>query len=205
MILNFYPFPMVFHNNVDVNGVDFARQITKYIKKNYLHGCYFCCGQGAVGFNLLHNQQAEYMTFIDCYQPALDSCKLTAKINNWQNQCKFLPSLTSHDLIDIFIADPPWWPTVLPGPELSPHVVRQYFDIDYEIHKSMWTWLTDHLAPNGDIFLVRDNTRNNLDQWNALIPKNFKIVDEHKLKFFIGRKNTVKIVDSSVLVHVQRC
>jgi hypothetical protein len=199
-----YPFPIVFYDNVDINGFDFPRIIIKHITKNYERACYFCCGKGATGFYLLNNQQVKHMTFVDHYQPALDGCKITAQINGWLSNCKFLNVLPNEGLIDVFVADPPWWPEILPGAKVSQHHLRQCFDVGYATHKTMWSWLDQHLSEDGDIFITRDRLRIDLDWWYELIPKSFKVVAEHELKFFLGRENKIKIVNSSTLVHLSR-
>ena len=114
-----YPFKIVYYQNVDVNGFDFARQVVKYITNKYTNAVYFCCGQGAVGFNLLNNNQVENIKFIYCYEHALEGCRHTAKINGWEQRCRFSINLYSvKNKVDLFVADPPWWPNIMPGPKL---------------------------------------------------------------------------------------
>jgi hypothetical protein len=200
----FYPFTILYHDNVDLNGFDYAIRISQLIKKNYDNCLYFCCGQGAIGFHLLNKQQVKTITFVDCFEPALDGCKITAKHNGWANSCKFLNDL---DLIttpiDLFIADPPWWFEKLPGQQLTDTKHRQLMDLGAQTHKKMWSVLVERLTDNGEAFVTRDKLA---AEWNDLIPPQLEIIDEHNLWYFQAVRNssTVKIFNRLTVVHLQK-
>ena len=205
-----FPVDIRYHENVNVNGFDFPRSIVKLLNRTYNRVDYFCCGTGAVGFHLLHKNLANTVRFIDCFEPAIKGCQITAELNGWSDRISFAHSLEALDQqVDLFIGDPPWWPEILPGPAVDENRVRQLFDIGYATHKTMWQWLVDHLAPDGDIFIVRDNKRNNVDNWNSMIPAELKIVAEYPLKFFnpaVGTNNTqiIKLIDSGMIVQLRK-
>ena len=149
------------------------------------------------------------MNFIDHFPPALESCQLTATTNNWQDRISCFSSLQDCDrTVDLFIADPPWWPKSYSKTNADPHKRRQLFDIDYQTHKNMWSWAVDHVVPGGDVFVSRDNRRIDVGEWNSMIPGNFKIAAEYLNRFFksesLDQATSVRILDHSVLVHVVR-
>lgn len=205
-----FPVEIQYYPDVNVNGFDFPRPIIKLLTRQYNQADYFCCGNGALGFNLLHKNIAKKVRFIDCFAPAIKGCQLTAELNGWSKQTDFASKLSDNDSsVDLFIGDPPWWPEVLPGPELNQHQIRQFFDQNYDTHKTMWTWLVDHLTPDADVFIVRDNKRINVQEWKSLIPPELKIQNEYPLKFFNPVTNNqdtkiIKIINSGTVVHLTR-
>jgi len=203
------PFEIRYAENVDCNGFDYPRRIFSHVKKNYERAEYFCCGHGVLGFLLLHSNKVKKIRFVDCFEPALESCTTTAKINNWYSRCEFSIILDDPKTnVDLFIGDPPWWPEILSGPKLDNHEIRKKFDINYETHKTMWQWLDKYLDINGDVFVTRDNTRIDVDHWNSLIPKKLEIVGEHTIKFFktdskFSSPHLINVNQAGVLVHLR--
>jgi methylase of polypeptide subunit release factors len=170
----------------EVNCEYIISLIVKHGKKHYQHAHEWCCGHGAIGFELLHRGIADHLTLSDKFEPAIVSCQFTSAINNFKdrtsifliNQFSELPEDQKYDLI---VADPPWFRDLndpnIPVDNVNDDGKRMIIDHNWEIHKNFFETVNTRLLPDGDIFLFENSSRVLEDCVDSL--KNLQIVKIH--------------------------
>jgi len=190
------PLQIRYYENVDLNGFDIPRSVLKYIRKKYQRGYYHCCGQGNIGHHLLHRGLVDTMHFTDIYEPALEGCKETVDLHGWM--ATFSQDLID-DQFDLFIADPPWWNRPFSGSQLSNHEMRLLIDQDWHAHKKIFSWLPDHLTPDGDAYIIKDSGHS---EFYDLLPEKMIVKGEYSLHYFSPGYDCVRSISRSSLLHL---
>jgi len=197
---------LYYYPEVDVNGFDFARQvvriISKYGQKNiYNHAHYHACGQGAVGFDLLHQKKCQTVTLCDPYEPARRGCEITSERQGWQDCVTVIPDLTKvGQKIDLFVSDLPWWRETLPGTTITKQQERCLFDFGLKLHRQMFSEIQDLLTNDSDLFIIKDSKT----IWTDLLPSYLTLENTYQLKYFLSKKNTVSTITRAEILHLRK-
>ena len=156
-ILNYEP-------EMDGGGSIQYKDFLTYIKstgKTYKHCFEWCSGLGAVGFSLLDAGICESITFMDVYEPSIDSVLQNAKDNNVSDKVKAYHLDAIHKLpkdlkFDLVIGNPPHSPGNPQGWE--DHWYRIIIDPDWTLHKESFANISPYLETSSDIILSETQT-----------------------------------------------
>lgn len=156
-ILNYEP-------EMDGGGSIQYKDFLTYIKstgKTYKHCFEWCSGLGAVGFSLLDAGICESITFMDVYEPSIDSVLQNAKDNNVSDKVKAYHLDAIHKLpkdlkFDLVIGNPPHSPGNPQGWE--DHWYRIIIDPDWKLHKEFFANISPYVELNSDIILSETHT-----------------------------------------------
>lgn len=179
--------------NSSLNGISVRQQFYELIQNNgrrrhYRHAHEWCCGSGAIGFYLLHNQLCDKLTLSDINESDLTGCAYTAAANNIQTlvniyQINRIADLEQDEKWDLVVANPPWRsyvPEVTWG-HLTSEEIRTMVDLDWTIHNNMWQDISTYLYEDADVFLYEDATFSNEHTWQDQIQAaGLKIYNIHK-------------------------
>jgi hypothetical protein len=150
---------LVYYENCSASGEIQSQTILNIIKqtgkKNYRHGHEWCCGHGAIGLELLHQEICKTVSLSDKFLPAVISAEFSIALNNWQEKAKVyqieefssLPEINC----DLIVADPPSFCYDVGGTNQDGY--RQAVDLDWQSHYIMFSNLHNRLAKDGDLYI----------------------------------------------------
>ncbi len=142
---------------------DFINAVKQFGKEKYNHGLEWCAGYGVIGYYFLTEGIADLMSFNDCYEPALDYCQQTAKLNKVEEKVftyhsDSLSKISPGHKWDLVLANPPHCFTEDTRKWLldnghGDHTARIVCDVDYYAHKEFFNNVRNHLLPGADLFI----------------------------------------------------
>ena len=188
---------LLYHENVDIDGIKCRQEFSNLIRTTgrkifYNRAHEWCCGHGAIGFQLLEDGLCANLVLTDKYQPATQGCEFTVAANDLQNNVTVycadsLADLPRTEQWDLFVANPPWRSKILPGPEVSNDNLRKMFDLEWKVHDILWENIDKYTTPDADIYLYEDSRFSSIDTWAEQIAQaNLKI---HEVYYNFNRKN----------------
>jgi len=172
---------LLYYENVDIDGIKCRHEFSKLIKKtghkslyNYAHE--WCCGHGAIGFQLLEDGICQHLILTDKYTPATQGCEFTVVANDLQNlvtihNTNSLSEIPNDKKWDLFVANPPWRFEIKPGPEISDDNLRKMFDLDWQVHDDLWDNIDNYTTDDADIYIYEDSRFSNIDTWSEQIAR----------------------------------
>lgn len=158
-------FTWLYYPQVCANGLEVSSKFIKLIKENSEKKCFtraheWCAGPGHFGFTLLHNHMTKHLVLSDISDLAVKSCAFTAMANGVEDKTTIyliddLAELPSHEVWDLVVSNPPWWPEVPADQTLTEDEMRMYVDYNWHVHNQLWE-STDRLDNDAEIFLLED-------------------------------------------------
>lgn len=182
--LNLYcGYKLVYDQTLEGGGIDQRRDflyvINKVGKRPYQHGLEWCAGPGIIGYELLGYNKTKKMSFMDCYQPAIDNCMESAKRNNVEDRVSVyhtdkVANIVNSEKFDLVVGNPPhafdfddWSKNQLteerPTKEHFPYwdnQIRIDVDKDMSIHKEFLDNIRDKCTDDADIFISEIGLKN---------------------------------------------
>jgi methylase of polypeptide subunit release factors len=159
----------VYYTNETNGGGDFfAKEYVDIVNDWYgpvENALEWCSGPGFIGFALLASKLCSNISFNDMYQPAIDMLE-TTKVNSVYKKHinifhgNTLNSLSSDNLFDLVVGNPPHWcdnesASKSLGFNVTqfPHVMDILVDNDWNAHNNFFRCIKKHLTTNGKILL----------------------------------------------------
>lgn len=171
-------FLILYHENVDIDGFncrrEFSNLIAKTGKRFYHRAHEWCCGHGAIGFQLLEDGLCKHLVLTDNFETATQDCLYTVAANSLHDKVTVYTShklnqLPESEKWDLFVANPPWRSKILPEPDLSDDLKRKMFDVDWQLHNHMWSCISSYLTEDVDIYIYEDFRFSNEKTWEHSI------------------------------------
>ena len=173
-------FVVYYEDGLDGGGIahlpDFKNAVSLAGKEHYTSAVEWCAGFGVIGFDFLHSEMCNHMSFIDCHEPATKWLNRTIENNNIESKS----TVYLADKIEL-IPDDVKWDLVLANP---PHcldatlehfnksdmasaqkadVIRLTCDVDGLIHKEFFENIRKHLLPGADLFISEISQQEAID------------------------------------------
>jgi len=163
-------FEVLYEDGLDGGGYDhlpdFINAVQAAGKTNYENAVEWCAGFGVIGFDFLNKNICNHMSFVDCYDLAIDWLIKTSEHNNVSDRTSFYVadkiSLIPNDVKwDLVLANPPHcfdieqrehFEKTISGPQKD-DVVRITCDEDFIIHREFFSNIRNHLTPGADLFI----------------------------------------------------
>lgn len=163
-------FEVLYEDGLDGGGYDHLPDFINAVKVggriNYENAVEWCAGFGVIGFDFLNKNVCNHMSFVDCYDLAIDWLIKTSEHNNVTDRTSFYVadkiSLIPNDVKwDLVLANPPHcfgneavehFDKMLDGQQKD-DVIRITCDLDYQIHKEFFENIRNHMLAGGDIFI----------------------------------------------------
>lgn len=171
---------ILYYDNVDIDGFAVRSALAKLVaetghKKHYQRAHEWCCGHGAIGFELLEQGLCDHLVLTDKFGPATQGCCFTVAANDLQSQVTVYTSDSLGDLPadekwDLFVANPPWRPTVEHGNFHDDHI-RKGYDLGWATHRNMWQHLYNYTTDDADIYLYEDTSGSTVETWQEDIQR----------------------------------
>jgi len=167
-------YKIMYHESVDIDGLacrrEFSRLIQQTGKRIYNRAHEWCCGHGAIGFQLLEDGLCKHLVLTDKFFTAIQDCLYTQAVNNLHDcvtiyHSESLAILPDTEKWDLFVCNPPWRSKILPGAELSEDLKRKMFDVDWSLHNHMWQNLRKFLTDDADVYLYEDRRFSSEHTW----------------------------------------
>jgi methylase of polypeptide subunit release factors len=182
--LNLYcGYNIIYHQLLEGGGIDqrrdFLYAISKAGKPVYENTLEWCSGPGVIGYELLGFNKTKHISFMDFYEPAINSCIENAKRNNVQDKVTVyltdkIANINESKKFDLVVANPPhsfdfhaWKHSKLveksdPNQEIANFEDLKRIDVDHnmEIHKEFFDNIRDKITDDADIFISEVGDRN---------------------------------------------
>lgn len=164
-------FVVLFEQGLDGGGYDhlpdFRNAVSTSGKETYNNAVEWCAGFGVIGFDFINSNTCENMSFVDCYEPAINWLNITAKHNNVEDKITtyladkiaLIPDDVKWDLV---LANPPhsfepetkqYFKDTIGNLQSQSDVIRITCDEDLLIHKEFFANIRNHLLPDADVFI----------------------------------------------------
>lgn len=174
-------FEILYEDGLDGGGYDhlsdFVNAVNLAGKTNYTNAVEWCAGFGVIGFDFLNRKVCNHMSFIDCYDLAIQWLIKTSTHNNVSDKTSFYIadkiSLIPEDVKwDLVLANPPHcfdrasvehFEKMLEGPQKD-DVIRITCDEDLAVHKEFFKNIRNHLLPGADIFISEVSSFDEVEQ-----------------------------------------
>jgi hypothetical protein len=181
---------LLYYETVEIDGIGCRKEFSELIrntkqKRFYNRAHEWCCGHGAIGFQLLEDGLCANLVLTDKHPPATQGCEFTVCANDLKNNVTVyctddLANLPESEQWDLFVANPPWRSKFLPGPAVSDDIMRKMFDVDWKTHDILWKNIDKYTTHDADIYLYEDVRFSNVDTWKDQIAQaNLKVHDVH--------------------------
>jgi hypothetical protein len=173
-------FSILYHENVDIDGFrcrhEFSDLISKTGRRVYNRAHEWCCGHGAIGFQLLEDGLCQHLVLTDKFELATQDCSYTVAANGLYDKVSVytsdrLDALPNFEKWDLFVANPPWRCKILPGPDLTDDLKRKMFDIDWQLHDHMWSCIARYLTDDADVYIYEDYRFSDEKVWEPWIKR----------------------------------
>jgi predicted RNA methylase len=162
-----------YRSELDGGGRDFGQEFIPFLKSRGMpkqkRVFEWCCGPAFIGFSMLGNGLCETLCLSDINPAAVASCRNTVRTNNLGDRVSVYHS---DNLKNIPPAER--WNLVVSNP---PHFVDQYegdiraHDPDWQIHKTFFATVGDHLAEDGVIVLQENNRGSTVETFRSMIDR----------------------------------
>jgi methylase of polypeptide subunit release factors len=173
-------FHLLYAAYMDSGGIGYSELVRHAItqtgaKKHYNHAHEWCCGHGAMGFNLLYKNFCDQVTLTDINPDCIRCCEFTSAVNNQKDQVNLFQI---ENLSDIPIPSQPWDLIVTNPPyvgdrhyyesngkKLPPIVLTKWVDQDWKAHENFFENLKKYITNNCDIYMfgIPDCSRDQID------------------------------------------
>jgi len=169
---------------LDGGGLEMKDNLISVIKSSGKHfydrGYEWCCGFGALGFEVLGMGIAKHMVFSDYYHVATDTCVEIAKNNQLSNyiSAHVSPSISgipASEKWDLVISNPPHVPdkheflnqmNALPTEHhYLDNTCRLTVDEDWSIHKEFFKNIRSKLTLDADVYLIEAVHNEDFIKW----------------------------------------
>lgn len=154
---------LLFFENCSANGeihnVSIIDVIKKTGKEHYTRAHEWCCGHGAIGFEILNQKLCDSLCLSDKFLPAIVGCEFTSVCNNLSKnttvyQIKEFSNLPAEEMWDLVVADPPHYGSVDDiNSQWNADGIRQVVDNRWNAHRIFFESIKQHLLPNADVYL----------------------------------------------------
>ena len=153
---------LLYYENLSAGGEIHSAYIIDIIqqtgRKHYNRAHEWCCGLGAIGFELLGRQVCDHITLSDKFLPAIISCNFTAAANKIQhctetyivNEFDNLPTTNKWDLV---VADPPHFGEIPKDLNANEDGIRQVVDTNWNSHRIFFQTISKYVSDDADIYL----------------------------------------------------
>ena len=138
----------------------FIKILNKYYPNIHFKNCLeWCSGPGFIGFEILSNNICSDISFMDKYQPALDSILETINVNNLNKNIKIYNASKISDIqlekYNLIVGNPPWqksMPVGIKSQDLQ--YVRRNIDENLLIHNEFFVNVDKLLVDNGVVIIA---------------------------------------------------
>ena len=152
---------------------EFSELIKRTGKKRYQRTHEWCCGNGAIGLELLGNNITKELVLTDKHPICVMDCMYTVSVNNLQSKVTVYrkdllsdidPSKESWDL---FVANPPWRSQQTDEEcEWTLDDKRRMIDEEWKVHINLWNHLSKYLTDDGDAYIYEDRRFSSEELWS---------------------------------------
>jgi methylase of polypeptide subunit release factors len=168
-----------FPNHVDGGGYTLKDEIFSLIertgtKDHYTIALDWCAGYGPFGFDLLDKNKADHVSFVDCYDVAIETCINNAKANNLEHKIAGyvsdkISSVPFGDTkFDLVVANPPHSSTSAHIDSASITTLRMIVDEDYIAHQEFYANIRKFLTDDADVYITAGSNMEYFIKWAAL-------------------------------------
>jgi methylase of polypeptide subunit release factors len=200
---------VLYYEGVDSDGLraryDFSQLILRTGKKTqYQRAHEWCCGHGAIGFQLLEDGLCKTLVLTDKHEPAVIGCQFTVAANNLDNvvtvyQNDDIGQLPKYERWDLFVANPPWRSHLKSGPSMSDNDQRIKVDKDWDCHNQLWSSIGQYLTQDADVYMYEDLRFSNQYTWKDQIEQ-----AGLKIHAIYDQFNVVPERDTNYVMHLKK-
>lgn len=143
----------------EIHNASIIDIIKKTGKEHYIRAHEWCCGHGAIGFEILSQKLCDSLCLSDKFLPAIVGCEFTSACNNLTintaiYQIKEFSNFPAEEMWDLVVADPPHFGSVDDiNPQWGEDAIRQVIDDGWTSHRIFFESIKQHLLPNADVYL----------------------------------------------------
>lgn len=170
---------LLYYEGIDSDGLRARNEFSQLISRTgkttqYQRAHEWCCGHGAIGFQLLEDAICKTLVLTDKYEPAVVGCQFTIAANNLEELVTVyhnhnIDHLPKHERWDLFVANPPWRSHLKPGPDMSDNDRRIKVDENWASHNQLWASIGQYLTKDADVYMYEDYRFSNQNTWKDQI------------------------------------
>ena len=153
---------------LDSMGVESTPLMMQLIRRTgnqsmYQHAHEWCCGHGAMGFELKFQNICHKLTLTDCVWEASLNCHFVRAANQLEDLCQIYIIEAIEDIPmpedkwDLIVANPPYAPDgcwyEAMGISITGHKAVQDIDPDWKAHKNFFQQAQNYTTPDCDIYI----------------------------------------------------